>query len=92
MVQKRGKKTDYGVDPKAFIEAWEASRTPQEVADKLKMPKAIVLARASNYRQAGVKLKKLQRRSKRAIDVEGLNRLIEDLRKRKKEEPTATPE
>ncbi len=44
------------------------------------MPKPIVHARASSYRQAGVKLKKMPRHSKRTLDVGGLNELIESLR------------
>jgi hypothetical protein len=72
---------DYNVTPQEFIRAWESSSTAEEVAEILGMPKAIVLARASNYRLQGVKLKKMPRQNKRKLDVDALNTLIEDLKK-----------
>lgn len=72
-------RTAYNVTPQQFITAWETSNTAQEVADKLGMPKLIVLARASSYRQDGIHLKKMRRDHKRALDVDALNRLIEQL-------------
>ena len=45
------------------------------------MPKPIVHARASSYRQAGIKLKKMPRKKMaRGLDVEALNKLVEKLR------------
>lgn len=65
--------------PERFIEVWQTSDSVQEVSDRLKMPKPIVLARASNYRAAGVNLKDMKRAAKKALDVAGLNKLIADL-------------
>jgi hypothetical protein len=72
-------RTKYAVTPAQFVAAWQMSDTVQEVSDKLKMPQPIVLARASTYRQSGVRLKKLRRRSRRGVDVAELNRLIDRL-------------
>ncbi len=44
------------------------------------MPKAIVHARASSYRSLGIKLKKMPRKWKKQLDVDALNRLVEELR------------
>jgi hypothetical protein len=74
----------YDVSPTELIEAWESSETVQEAAAKLKMPKAILLARASKYRQTGIKLKKMKRPSRRSLDVDALNRQIEEIRRRQK--------
>jgi hypothetical protein len=71
-------KTQYGVTPQRFVKVWQTSSTAEEVARRLNMPKSIVHARASNYRQQGIKLKKLARSSK-GLDVDGLNRLIEEI-------------
>ncbi len=81
MVKKtetRGK-TDYNVDAETFIRTWQQAQSAQEVADKLKMPKDIVHARASTYRNAGIRLKKMARHSNKALDVEALNKLIDSL-------------
>jgi hypothetical protein len=43
------------------------------------MPKPIAQARASHYRKAGIKLKKMPRRPKHKLDVEALNRVIEEI-------------
>jgi hypothetical protein len=72
-------RSQFDITPEEFVTAWNAARTAQEAADKLGMPKAIAQARASKYRKAGVKLKKMSRRSGRRLDVEGLNRLIAQL-------------
>lgn len=79
MAKKKQERTNYNVSPEDFIRAWQTSNTAQEVADRLGMPKGIVLARASNYRRDGVKLKKLARRHKRALNVEKMNELIVQL-------------
>jgi len=57
-------------------------RSAREVADKLQMPKAIVHARASMYRSAGIRLKKMQRHRTKALDVEGLNKVIAEIDKK----------
>jgi hypothetical protein len=81
---KRGRgKTDYSVPAEDFIRAWQSASSAQEVADRLKMPKPIVLARAANYRKAGVHIKKMPRRSNRRLDVAALNKLIEQLDREK---------
>jgi hypothetical protein len=81
---KKASRTEYNVSPEEFVRAWQTSETAQEVADKLKMPKPIVLARASGYRKDGIHLKKMKRGPKRALDVDALNRLIEQLDREKK--------
>jgi hypothetical protein len=73
------KRRNYGVSPERFVEAWETSESAAEVAEKLQMPKAIVQARASNYRAAGIKLKPMPRRPKNKIDAAALNKRIEEV-------------
>ena len=73
--------TDYNVDAVTFVRTWQNAGSAQEVADALKMPKDIVHARASMYRGAGVKLKRMPRHSTKAIDVQALNKLIEEVDK-----------
>lgn len=85
---KKQPRTEYNVTPEQFITTWQTSETAQEVADKLGMPKAIVLARASSYRSDGIKLKKMKRDSKKALDVDALNRLIEKLNESTSKEST----
>jgi len=86
--ETRGK-TDYGVSAEEFIRTWQESPSAQEVAEKLKMPVAIVHARASTYRSAGVRLKKMPRHMNKALDVDKLNAIIEEVDKRlgQKNEP-----
>ncbi len=69
----------YDVPPEVFIETWQRSDSAEEVAKKLNMPKPIVHARASNYRLAGIKLKKMPRRPKNLLDVAALNKLIDKI-------------
>jgi thiamine biosynthesis lipoprotein ApbE len=71
----------YDVSVEVFVRTWQTSQSADEVAEKLKMPKAIVHARASNYRGIGVKLKKMPRRPKHKIDVAAINKMIEELGK-----------
>ena len=73
-------KTNYNVTQKQFVRIWETSNNLDEAVERLKMPKPIVLARVSNYRAAGVALKKMPRAVGRALDVEGLNKLIDQIR------------
>jgi hypothetical protein len=74
------KRRSYGVSPERFVEAWQTSDSADEVASKLGMPKPIVHARASTYRQAGIKLKAMARFAKNKIDVDALNRKIDGLK------------
>ncbi len=79
----RGKKVTchrYAQSCQDFIRVWETSGSADDVAEALKMPKAIVHARASSYRQLGVKLKKMPRKMSKQLDVEALNGLVEELR------------
>ena len=69
----------YDVSAEQFIKVWQTSESADEVAERLRMPKGIVHARASNYRTAGIKLKKMPRRPKNRLDVDALNRLIEQI-------------
>ena len=69
------------MDAVTFVRTWQNAGSAQEVADALKMPKDIVHARASMYRGAGVKLKRMPRHSTKAIDVQALNKLIEEVDK-----------
>ncbi len=78
------KRTVYDVTPERFTRVWQLSSSVKEVARKLGMPKSIVSARASTYRQMGVKLKSFK--VVQALDVQGLNALIVSL---DKEPPTA---
>ena len=78
-VENRKRRAKYDVTPEQFITAWQTSESADEVAEKLKMPKPIVLARVSSYRRAGLKLKKMPRRPGKELDIERLNRLIEEL-------------
>lgn len=73
--KKKKKRTRYNVSPEEFVVAWQRSETVQEVCDRLGMPKANVLARASNYRSRGVILKEMPRGRSRHLEVEKLNRL-----------------
>jgi hypothetical protein len=66
------------VTAQAFVEAWETSSSTAEVAQKLGMPRKTVRSRVNQYRELGVKLK-LYQRGRQKTDVEGLNRLIEQL-------------
>ncbi len=82
-------KTNYEVPAQEFIRIWETSRDAEEVSQRTRMPIDIVHARASNYRKAGVKLKKLERKSKAGgLDVDGLNQLIKAIRSRSARERT----
>lgn len=92
---------DYRVSSEEFVRIWETSPTLDAVVDKLRalaiekgappMPRRIVLARASAYRQAGVRIKTM-RRGRKGLDITGLNRLIAKLNNRDPDtEPPPTP-
>jgi hypothetical protein len=89
--QGKGTRQSYDVSAAAFIEAWETCNSADEVAEKLGMPKPIVHARASTYRQQGVKLKKMPRSPKNKVDVDAMNRLIEEIHARKPSGETRRP-
>lgn len=78
----RRKLAQYEVTPEEFCRVWTAASSADEVAEKLDMPKPIVSARASTYREKGIPLKKMPRgSSKRGLDVQGLKELVEALNK-----------
>ncbi len=72
-------RTNYNVTPEQFIEVWQRAQNAGEVAEKLGMPREIVHARASMYRQMGIKLKKMPRAGREGLDIDALNKLIEDI-------------
>lgn len=76
---KKVARKEYNVTPEQFVMAWEASASAQECADKLKMPKPIVLARASSYRKDGINLKKMKR-GVNGLNIGQLNDLIDTIR------------
>src|SRR6478672_7811948 len=70
------RRTRYTVTPEEFALTWNSCDSAEEVAEKLGMPKPIILARVSNYRKKGVHLKKMRRKNARRLDVDKLNRSI----------------
>lgn len=81
VVEEKVKKTrkHYNVSDVSFCETWQGSFSAQEVADKLNMPKNIVLARSAVYRNKGVDLKTMQRVNPRKLDVTKLNEKIKEV-------------
>jgi hypothetical protein len=84
-------KADYGISKTEFVTAWETSASTDECWEKLAalsegrnhpvMGKAIMLARASEYRRGGYQLKKYPAGRKSTTgDVEKLNEYIRQLR------------
>lgn len=71
----------YNVSAERFIEVWQTSESAQEVADKLGMPKPIVLARASNYRSDGIPLKSM-RKGPKAARVAELKKHLDEVSKK----------
>ena len=83
MAKEKKKHTDYKVSPEAFVVAWNSCETAHEVAKKTGMPVPIVHARASNYRKAGITLKKLARGGEgKRLDISALNALASKTAKR----------
>lgn len=78
MNQRREKRRKiYNVSAKNFCRVWQTASSTDEVAVKLGMPRAIVAARASAYRTAGVKLKHMPRRNRQDIKIRDLNAMID---------------
>jgi hypothetical protein len=71
----RKKWSRYGVSPEAFVQAWQASESLDEVATRLKMPKQVAYARGWFYRKKGIQLKTFPRRP-RTLGVDELNKSI----------------
>jgi hypothetical protein len=87
-------KTDYGIDRDAFIIMWEEGDDLEDTYHRMveycvsrnmpPIPKAIMCARASYYRQEGYRVKKHPPgRKKPANDVTKVNRMIAEIRARK---------
>jgi hypothetical protein len=83
----RKTRTQYGFTRAQFVEAWESSNSPKEVAKKLsqvvskEVPVAIVAARKASYKKAGTNLKDMPRRGGGKLDVDAMNAQIAELRK-----------
>ena len=76
----KGERTRYECTPEKFVEVWQSSDSVEEVSRRLSMSAAICHDRASKYRRKGVKLKSMPRKAgRKGLDVEGLNRLIQQL-------------
>jgi hypothetical protein len=76
-------RTTYNVTQAEFVTAWQSSETADEAAEKLGMPKDIVVARAAAYRKKKVKLKNMSKPGRKPLDVDGLNQLIKELAEEK---------
>jgi hypothetical protein len=74
---EREGRANYPVSPEEFALTWNGSASAQEAADELGMPLPIVLARVSNYRKKGIRMKKMPRKNGRRVDVEGINKKLE---------------
>jgi len=76
-----GTRNNYNVGVEEVVEAWQTSATAEEAAKKLGMPKAILIARVSQYRSRKIKLKVMKRGRPgiNAIDVERMNELAAKL-------------
>jgi hypothetical protein len=79
--KKKSERQTYDVTPEEFVRVWESSKSAREAAERLKMPKPIVLARASSYRKLGINMKAMRRERKNALNVAELNKIIEELHK-----------
>ncbi len=75
-VSERKPRKQYGVSDTSFCTTWQTSNSAGEVANRLNMPKNIVLARSAVYRKKGVDLKKMPRQNPRKLDVQKLNEEI----------------
>jgi hypothetical protein len=84
-------RADYDVTAEEFVRAWQASgggHADPGGAEVLKMPKPIVLASASRYRQMGVNLKPACRGAK-GLSVDELNAIIDELDRMRAQGDTA---
>ena len=74
------------VGPVEFVEMYERASTTAELAEKLDWTPGQVMGRASMYRKAGVKLKRMQMGRPR-LEVEKLNEMIGDIQKTQPVQP-----
>lgn len=68
----------YNVTPEEFVYTWQTSPSAVEAARAMGMPVTTCQQRASAYRKRGVNLKEMPRKNAKAIDVAGLNRILEN--------------
>ncbi len=68
------------VSPAEFVQAWESSDCVNEVVEKLKIIKSLIMVRACYYRKRGVKLKHMRKTGTRHLDVAALNEIIKGIR------------
>jgi hypothetical protein len=71
--QRREERTQYQISAEQFALTWNDSQSTDEACERLGMPRGIVLARVSNYRKRGIKMKKMPRKNSRRLDVDGIN-------------------
>jgi formylmethanofuran dehydrogenase subunit B len=64
-----------------FVTAWAKAKTLTDVVAATGLQRISVQARASRLRKAGVRLRRFAR-SKKKIDVQGLNKIIDKLSER----------
>lgn len=82
--KEKKERKQYNVSPEEFVKVWQTSNSAAEVAEKLKMPKNIVLARSAVYRKSrkdgspGINLKKMPRANPRKLDVDALRKLADE--------------
>jgi transposase len=68
------------VDNEEFVRLWEEAKNKQDIAKTLDTTISVVNYRAQKLRRLGVKLKSFPRgRPKQIIDVNTLNKLIENI-------------
>ena len=83
---KRKVKRPEGKSPSVqeFLDVWETSTTKQQVVNRLveqgfHMTYNAALQRESKYREKGIKMKEMPRAARQRLDVEALNKHIEEI-------------
>lgn len=75
------KRPNKPVSPEEFIKVWQTTATRKEVAEKLKMNANACSQRAANYRNQGIRLKKLTPPGRAGLDLKKLSALAAKYRK-----------
>lgn len=78
---KTAKQKGARIDDTTFVRAWMTSSSAADAAQACGMAVTGVRVRAGRLRKAGVRLPKF-RRGAAAIDIEGLNKLVQSYRKK----------
>lgn len=78
------KRNKYNVPAEKFVLIWNEGKCVREIAAATGMPKKIASAWASQLRGRGVDLKKFTGREEKRLDVDKLNKLIGDAKRKKK--------